>query len=227
MHISKVNTKPVYQLILKKDDSVENDLAKKYWKTALKDDIKFKKFYHLNFLKLINEYTKDLHFLVINNALYTRVRLSKFTEITLYCAWCTGKNKQYPEHIFHALVECSRVGPFWPVVEDLLQQLEEKMTGLVNVVKVFGIERTIQYALTKVVNALIQLGQKAVWVTRNIFETTSRSENIWLRYVKMVHVQFTEKLNAIRSESQQRWIKRSLLKIDAKSPPTILDLFNY
>lgn len=40
--------------------------------------------------------------------------------------------------------------------------------------------------------------------------------------VAMVHTQFVEKLNAIRSESQQRWFKRSFMIIDAKTPPTRL-----
>lgn len=182
--ISSVNTKLIYSLLVNKNFLPAVEKTKNEWKIILgNNDIKFENYYNCNFLKLTDSYTKDLHYLIVNNALYTRNRLAKFTPVSPNCYYCSNQNVNELETVLHAISCCSRMQQFWQQVEALCRTVNPQI-NLHNENKIFGVLLDARIRQTIVLNVLIQLAQKAVWTTRALNEKKSYNLNIWLTYKK-------------------------------------------
>lgn len=82
--LNKLKTVCVYNLLVDKAYLNQLSQVQSHWKQVLNNGkIEFEKRYQFNFNKSVDAYTKDLHYLIISNSLYTNNRLSKFTDISL------------------------------------------------------------------------------------------------------------------------------------------------
>lgn len=170
--LSEITTKKIYQVLVDKKFLPFMEKIKSNWRQLFnKDDINFNHHFALNFPKQLDAFTKDVHYNIVQNCLFTRSRLSHFRnkKVDQYCQFCSIKGEKFLETGYHIFVQCCRVQVFWEQINKLLKmndptfnlKMEERILGKYYADK--NPNRTFS-------NIVLQIAQKTIWITRNALE---------------------------------------------------------
>jgi hypothetical protein len=173
----KIDTKFLYNILTEKKVKAHREKLNTMWCAVFTmPNFSLIDFAQNNFLKFADGYTSDIHYLLTNNALFTRHRVSKWNRnITQYCKFCENHNRREKETNMHALLYCHRASDFWNKLSRFLLNEGQDVT-MTN--KIFGFNNTKDPNWFNY-NLIIQISQKAIWMSRNDLENKEILTDIW------------------------------------------------
>ena len=184
LKVKEINTKLIYDLLIRDKYKNETRKIKTYWEDFLQiQGIEFEKYWSVSFPKFIDAFSKDIHYCVMHNANFTRNRLAKWKQIDAHCQHCLKVGISEVETVYHAFVACPRVSVFWAKVESLINDVDDG-GGLTVENKIFGFK--VGKVNEDKLNIIINLCQKAIWVTRHVTEQSQHHVDIW-KHFKELH----------------------------------------
>lgn len=174
-------TKKIYNIVICKSSDRPADILQKMWRQILNEpSLNLSSFWKNNFVKFADARSNDIHFLLTNNALVTRIRISKWDKNTTeFCKYCWNHGKRERETNLHAIIHCDRIVVFWNRICKLLNLYGFPSS---NPAKIFGIENPENSATKGLINAALQIAQRVIWNTRIDYETKMNEIDIWKRY---------------------------------------------
>ena len=130
--------------------------------------------------KYANAQSKDVHYLLTNNALLTRNRISKWDRnVSEFCKFCLNKGNTIKETNFHAFVECNRLKEFWDKFAKFFRTFGLPLSDRT---KIFGPEISDKSVTSKILNACLQVAQNTIWLTRMEYELKNVENNEWKKF---------------------------------------------
>lgn len=117
---------------------------------------------------------------IVQNALFTRSRLSHFQnkKVESNYKFCITKGKKQLENVHHVIIEYERIQNFLNELTMLMEQLDQQL-NVGSSGKIFSIHYPERHSLQNIVNITIQLAQKAIWIIRNITDSTDLQPVVW------------------------------------------------
>ena len=81
------------------------------WRQCLNEpNLNLSIFWKNNFPKFADVQSKDIHYLLTNNALMTRNKISKWDKnLAEFCKFCLANEKREKENNSHAMISCERL----------------------------------------------------------------------------------------------------------------------
>ena len=110
--------------------------------------------------------------------MYTRSKLSNFTDKSTNCKLCNAFGEVKHEDIFHVFVECRRMGNFWERIENVFHKFDPTLT-LSNENKLFGLIGPKGNKYYMYANIVIQTAQRAIWYSRRCYEENDLGVDLW------------------------------------------------
>ncbi len=182
----------------------------KHRRERLKIETKWKEILNTNSLNFnwqlskvpyVDGYTRNIHFLVIHNRLQTLDRMSKFVaDLKENCEVCNVK-----EDNIHAILRCARARSAWAKLKPILESLMGE--PLTKKIKIFGFEKKSKTEKNWVINVLVQVMQRSIWVTRNYFSRHKKELNIWPYFRNKVNLILTKTYHCKGETILKKWKK--------------------
>lgn len=140
----------------------------------------------LGHIKYVPGIVKNTHFGLIYRFLPTRSKLEHVgSNINPNCKFCSDpnckfcsevENREQLENVVHCFVNCPRIKNFWQHFKRIIDL--NMFTEVQEWNKIFGIP--IPDKNKEILsNFLLQLAQRAVWQTRNIYEKSNMQKDVW------------------------------------------------
>ena len=120
-------------------------------------------------------FQQDIHYLLLHNALYTNLFLSKFQDPTTdkYCDFCRASGNHREEGIFHLFFQCKPANQLWKKVLPLLKLILNSNTiNRTNILFNKFPTGTVLHA-KKLALSVIQIIIQRIWLSRNDFKHKS------------------------------------------------------
>jgi hypothetical protein len=140
--------------------------------------IDFPGYWRLNRTKYIDGCSRSIHYGLMYKALYTRSKLSHFTETERWCKLCSVGGEEKHEDVYHVFIECRRVKDFWIRIEQVLREVDPTLV-LNNENKIFGIIGSRRNGTFMLMNMIIHVAQRVIWFARKDYEDRNVSVDLW------------------------------------------------
>ncbi|MCP4649727.1 MAG: zinc-binding domain-containing protein, partial [PVC group bacterium] len=134
-------------------------------------------------IPLVDAYSRQVHYLVLQKALNTRSKLSNFVPgMSEFCKLCPGER----EDLAHVLIECERARSAWEIIDPLWTRVMGIALSSEN--KFFGGLVVLGKQEYWFLNMIIQVMQCAIWESRRCYENKGIILDLKLYFKRKVNV---------------------------------------
>ncbi len=180
----KTKQRLIYQQVVMSKFDRQTDRIKQYWFAYLQSPLlNFLKVWKTTKIPLVDAYSRQVHYLVLQKALNTRSKLSNFVPgMSEFCKLCPGER----EDLAHVLIECERARSAWEIIDPLWTRVMGIALSSEN--KFFGGLVVLGKQEYWFLNMIIQVMQRAIWESRRRYENKGIILDLKLYFKRKVNV---------------------------------------